>query len=148
MILAFLNLVISAQASKVINETNNNYYESNSLISKHHIKTKNYEDSTLKEINLKDVMSFVGSKVKVCDSVYSTRFLQTVASNPTFLNIGGNFPNNVFTVVIFGNVRSSFPDSPEVYYNHKRICITGTVTVFRDSPQIVTNKSSDITIQP
>jgi len=85
----------------------------------------------------------VGEQATVCGYVASTRFLSTSRSKPTFLNLGKAYPNEELTVVIWPEDRDNFGE-PESKYLHKNICITGEITVYRNSPQIVAKSPSQI----
>ena len=49
--------------------------------------------------------------------------LQTIVV-PTFLNFDKRYPDQIFTLVIWGGDRSKFGD-PETVYRGKRVCVTG-----------------------
>jgi hypothetical protein len=48
--------------------------------------------------------------------VYSARYLVQSTQQPTFLNPGAGYPNNLLTVVIFGEDRPKFKGFPEILY--------------------------------
>ena len=66
---------------------------------------------------------------------------------PTYLNLDRPYPNQPFTVVIWGDDRSSFSPPPEKAYDGKKICVRGTVSAFRGQPQIVVTSPSQITVE-
>jgi len=63
----------------------------------------------------------------------------------TFLNLDKPYPNQIFTVVIWGSDRSKF-GTPEVDYKGKRICVTGKITEFRNVPQIIADRPQQIQV--
>jgi DNA/RNA endonuclease YhcR with UshA esterase domain len=95
-------------------------------------------------IAAKDAKNFVGKEKTVCGLVAATRYLETSASRPTFLNFDKPNPNQTFTVVIFGDDRTKFGE-PEVTYRNKTICVTGKIEDYRGSPQIVAKDPKQIT---
>ena len=64
-------------------------------------------------INIDDIAKYVGKEVKVCDKVYSARFLDNSARQLTLINLGGKYPNQKMTVVIDGDSRKNFTWKPE-----------------------------------
>lgn len=89
----------------------------------------------------------VGSVVTVCDSVASATYVSRSNGRPTFLNLGRAYPNQIFTVVIWGEVRDQFPEPPERAFRNRRICVTGRVTTYRGAPQIVVREPSAVRLQ-
>jgi len=61
----------------------------------------------------------------VCGVVASARYASQSSGQPTFLNLDEPYPRQVFTIVIWGSARASFPEPPEQAYSDKRICVTG-----------------------
>ncbi len=88
---------------------------------------------TVIDINDKDVASYVGKEVTVCDSVYSARAMD----NLSLMNVGGKFPKEVMTIVVFKGDRDKFEEEPVKLFEHKRICVTGKLTMYKDKLQIV-----------
>jgi hypothetical protein len=74
---------------------------------------------------------FVGKTATVCGRVVHTHFARYERGAPTFLNFGGVFPNQDFTVVIWAQDRDRF-SAPEVVYLDKYICVTGAIYRYRD----------------
>src|SRR5713226_4555303 len=77
-----------------------------------------------------DAKNHIGEKATVCGEVASTRYSARSRGNPTFINLDKPYPNEIFTVVIWGSNRSKF-GRPEVDYSEKRICVTGKISLFR-----------------
>jgi micrococcal nuclease len=51
----------------------------------------------------------------------------------------------VFTVLVWGENRSKF-GTPENEYQGKRVCVTGKITEYRGTPEIVANDPAQIKI--
>ena len=84
--------------------------------------------------------SRVGENGTVCGVVASAHFAASTRGQPTFLNLDKGYPNEVFTVLIWGSDRAKF-GAPERDYEGKRICATGAIQEIvayprslRDSP--------------
>ena len=97
--------------------------------------------------NLKptDAVNHVGEQAEVCGKVASATFSTRSNGKPTFLNLGIAFPNHVFTVVVWGNVRPKFSYSPESLEG-KTICVQGLITEYQGNPQIVVSGPSQLRI--
>lgn len=97
-------------------------------------------------IKAEDIGKHVGDSVKICSKVFSARYFEQAKNSPTLLNIGAAFPNQLFTVVIWSEVRKQFETAPEVFFLNQHICVTGKVELFKDKPQIVLQGKEQITI--
>lgn len=91
-------------------------------------------------VAIKDIVNHVGKEVTLCDSVYSARSLD----NLSLLNLGGKFPKEVITVVVFKADRDKFEKEPVTLFENKRICVTGKVTLYKEKLQIVVNDPKQI----
>jgi hypothetical protein len=98
------------------------------------------------EIKLEDVSKHVGDSVKVCGKIYGGIFLERVKDTPTFLNVGGTYPNNPLTIVIWADVRKTLEEKPEEFYKDKSVCIFGKITLYKDKPQIVLYNKSQLVL--
>jgi DNA/RNA endonuclease YhcR with UshA esterase domain len=68
-------------------------------------------------------------------------------STDTFLTFGQPFPNEVFSVVIWGGARerAQYPEPPEVLYARRNVCVTGRIELYENKPQIVVRNPAQIT---
>jgi hypothetical protein len=103
--------------------------------------------SAQKEIKAEDIAKHVGDSVKVCGKIFTTRYFENAPNSPTLLNVDGAYPNQIFTIVIYSDVRKEMGGSPEVEYKEKKVCITGKVDLYRNKPQIVLHSASQLTVQ-
>lgn len=101
------------------------------------------ETGSIKASEAKD---HIGEKATVCGKVASTRYAARSQGRPTFLNLDKPYPNQVFTVVIWGSNRAKF-DTPEVKYREKRICVNGKISSYRGVPQIIADDLEQIKLQ-
>jgi len=81
----------------------------------------------------------------VCGQVVSTRYAESSKGQPTFLNLDKPYPNQIFTVVIWGSNRSKFK-TPEEDYKDKKICVTGKITAYDGLPEIIADDPKQIHI--
>jgi hypothetical protein len=81
-------------------------------------------------ITAEEAGQHIGQNQTVCGTVASAHYRP--------------YPNQIFTVLIWGNKRSLFSNAPERLYSGKRICVTGTITSYRGTPEIVVNSPGQI----
>jgi DNA/RNA endonuclease YhcR with UshA esterase domain len=103
-----------------------------------------YSQDTIK---LEDVKNKVGDSVTVCGKVYNARFVSNATNEPTFLNVGAAYPNQLLTIVIWGTIRKQFTGNPEDIFLNKEICITGRIELYKEKPQIVIKESSQLRVR-
>src|SRR5438270_13408 len=82
-----------------------------------------------------DTARHLGAAATVCGVVASAQFLSDRRSQPTLLNLGTPYPDQLFTAVIWGEDRAKF-GTPEKSLAGKRICVTGQIRDFRGIPEI------------
>jgi hypothetical protein len=90
-----------------------------------------------------DAIGVVGHVAQVCGLVASTSHATGTRGQPTFLNLDKPYPNHVFTAVIWGRDRSRFSYAPESLKG-KRICVTGTVELYKGRAEIVVSDPAQI----
>jgi DNA/RNA endonuclease YhcR with UshA esterase domain len=98
-----------------------------------------------KNLTAAEAKDHLGETTTVCGSVVSTRYASSMKGQPTFLNLDKPYPNQVFTVVIWGTNLSKF-GTPETGYKGKRVCVTGKITEYRGAPEIIADDPKQIRI--
>ena len=86
----------------------------------------------------------VGETATVCGVVASAKYAADLRLQPTFLNLDKPYPDQLFTVVIFGDDRAKF-GPPETSLRGKRICVTGVIRAFRKHPEMVLKDPGQLT---
>lgn len=99
-----------------------------------------------KKLSASEAKDHIGETTTVCGQVASTRFASSAKGQPTFLNLDKPYPNPIFAVLIWGEKRAKF-GRPEDDYRNKRICVTGKITEYRDSPEIVVDDVRQIRVE-
>jgi len=82
---------------------------------------------------------FIGKKVTVTGIVDQVHLTDT---GTYFLNMGGKFPDNTFTAVIFSSDSSEFSDIKK--FEGKLVAVTDTVKDYKGSPEIIIKKRDQI----
>jgi DNA/RNA endonuclease YhcR with UshA esterase domain len=99
-----------------------------------------------KRITTAEAKDHIGDKATVCGRVVSTHYAKNSKGEPTFLNLDEPYPKEVFTVLIWGSGREKF-GVPESKYRDARVCVTGKITSYRGTAEIVATEPSQITMQ-
>jgi len=94
-----------------------------------------FKASAQTTIVINDAAKHIGENVTICDKVYSTKLLY--GPNLTFLDLGGQHPNQLVTLLIKGEDRSKFKGKPEDDYKGKNVCVTGTLVDYKGKPEII-----------
>lgn len=98
------------------------------------------------KINTMQARDFIGKDACVCGKVVSTKFSENGKTNPTYINLDKKFPDQVFTLMIFGKDRENFSYKPEEFLQGKTICVKGKVGEFKGTPQIIANKEKQVEV--
>jgi hypothetical protein len=86
-------------------------------------------------ISVFDAKYNLGEVANVYGRVYATWYNEE--TNDYLLFFGGDFPNQQFTVVLPARIARKFSWRPERYFLGEHITITGLITTFDGSPEIV-----------
>lgn len=87
----------------------------------------------------------IGEIATVCGTVASTRYSVKTKGQPTFLNLDQAYPNQVFTILIWGSDRPKF-GTPETTLVGKRVCATGRIEGYKGKPEIVVGDPKQLTL--
>lgn len=88
----------------------------------------------------------VSETATVCGKVVDGRYASGSRGQPTFLNLDKPYPNQIFTIVIWGSDRPKFGE-PEAKYREKELCVTGKITSYRGVPETTAREPGQIEIQ-
>ena len=93
------------------------------------------------------IANHIGDNITVKGKISGIRYLQSAKNTPTFINVGGAYPNELLTIVIWRNVREKLGYKPE-----ERPYISGVAKVsskverFKGKPQVVITDPKQLTI--
>jgi len=99
-----------------------------------------------KKYSAAEAKNHVGETATVCGKVASTRYAPRSKGQPTFLNLDEPFPDEIFTILIWGEDRAKF-GAPETQYRDSDICVTGEIASYRGTPEIVAKEPSQIALK-
>jgi DNA/RNA endonuclease YhcR with UshA esterase domain len=100
-----------------------------------------------KVVTLESVKEHVGDSVTVTGKVYGMKFFSESRQAPTLINVGAAFPNQLLTVVIYGEDRERLKLEPETLYKDKELTVSGRVELYRGKPQIIIRDAAQITVK-
>jgi DNA/RNA endonuclease YhcR with UshA esterase domain len=86
-----------------------------------------------------DAKTHVGQTVTVEGAVAN---VHTVASGVTFIDMGGHYPDNVFTAVILPGDAGKFPDVNSLI--GKTVAVTGAVRLYQGKPEILLTDAAQL----
>jgi len=89
----------------------------------------------------------VGEYRTVCGPVVDAAYASSTSGRPTFINLGKKYPDpGRFTVLIWGEHRSSFPSNPEQRWLGKTICVHGLIESYKGGPEIEATAPEQIAV--
>jgi DNA/RNA endonuclease YhcR with UshA esterase domain len=87
-----------------------------------------------------DAGNYIGKTVTVEGAVSEVH--HTASGKATFVDMGGRYPNNVFTGVLFSDDAAKFPDVDSLA--GKTIDMTGVIKLYQGRPEIILNDPGQI----
>ena len=94
-----------------------------------------------------DAAAHAGERATVEGPVAGTHYAADTNGQPTFLNVGVDYPDeHRFQVVIWGDDRARFPTPPERLFAGRTICVAGRITIYRGVPEIEASSPSQIAV--
>ena len=98
-----------------------------------------------KQVAADSLKYYEGKVITVCSKVTDT-FVTKSPNKTTFLNFG-NFPAQLFTVVIYEEHLKNFNYNPATHLKGKEICIIGDVVMYDSGPEIIVEREDQITVK-
>jgi hypothetical protein len=96
----------------------------------------------IQSISVFDAKYNLGEVAMVYGRVYATWYNEE--TNDYLLFFGGDFPNQQFTVVVPAYVARKYSWRPETYFLGEHITVTGLITTYDGSPEIVVKNKSQL----
>jgi hypothetical protein len=90
-------------------------------------------------LSTSEAAKHIGERATVCGDIASEHTATSSRGSPTFINLDQPYPNQVFTVLVWGSDKANVGNLPR----SGRICATGTITEYRGTPQIVLHTAQD-----
>jgi hypothetical protein len=90
-----------------------------------------------------DAAKYIGKSITVEGPVGEVH--HAASGKATFVDMGGRYPNNVFTGVLFSGDAPKFPDIDSLA--GKTIDITGVIKLYQGRPEIILNDPEQIKVK-
>ena len=84
-------------------------------------------------ITTSEAAKHINEQATVCGTIASEHTASNSRGTPTFINLDKPYPHQVFTLLIWGDDRANVGQMPK----SGRVCVTGRITEYRGSPEIV-----------
>ena len=98
--------------------------------------------------DVKTVVTQVGKEVVFCGTPSGIKAVTNPdGGNRLYMNFGGEFPDNTFTVTISGKVSGDEHDKLKERFEGKELIVKGTVEVYKEKPQINVQHMEDIRVK-
>jgi hypothetical protein len=85
------------------------------------------------EIPAAEAKNHIGEHATVCGKVASGRTATNAKGSPTFINLDAAFPNQIFTILIWGEDKANVGDLPT---EGSRVCAMGEIRSYHGIPEI------------
>jgi hypothetical protein len=82
-----------------------------------------------------------GENATVCGKVASERTATSSRGEPTFINLDAAYPNQIFTILLWGEDRQKVGELPR---EGSRVCAKGLISDYRGVPEIVVKSSGQL----
>ena len=98
--------------------------------------------------DVKSVVAQVGKEVVFCGTPSGIKAVTSAeGSNRLYMNFGGVYPDNTFTVTISGKVSGEEHEKLQERFEGKELIVKGTVELYKDKPQINVQHMEDIRVK-
>ena len=103
--------------------------------------------SYAQQIKPEEAKNHIGDSLTVCGSVDGGKYLENANRQPTLLDMGGSYPNQALTLLIWGDNRSRFSYKPEEALRGKEVCVTGKIILYKDKPEIILDSEAQVKVK-
>ncbi|MEO8591084.1 MAG: hypothetical protein ABI432_17020 [Flavobacteriales bacterium] len=98
--------------------------------------------------DIKTVTTQVGKEVVFCGTPSTVKAVtKDDGSNRLYMDFGGAYPENTFSVTISGKVSGAEHEKLKERFEGKEVMVKGTVEVYKDKPQINVQRMEDIRVK-
>jgi len=82
-----------------------------------------------------------GETGTVCGKVVGEKTATSSRGKPTFINLDSAYPNQIFTILVWGDDRKNIGELPQV---GTRVCASGKIEDYRGVPEIVVKSKGQL----
>jgi hypothetical protein len=88
--------------------------------------------------------SLITSEAAVCRTVVGVHTAERSSGSPTFVNLDKAYPNQVFTILIWGSDIGKFTPAPSTWSDKSVCATTKKIELYRNVPEIVAKDAGQI----
>ena len=92
-------------------------------------------------ITAADAKNHIGDQATVCGTVVGEKTATSSRGEPTFINLDAAYPNQIFTILVWGDDRKNVGELPRV---GSRVCASGVIQNYKGGPEIVVRSSGQL----
>jgi hypothetical protein len=92
-------------------------------------------------ISTAEAKNHIGENATVCGKVAGERTPTSSRGEPTFINLDSAYPNQVFTILVWGDDRKNVGELPRV---GSHVCAKGQISDYHGVPEIVVRTSGQL----
>jgi endonuclease G len=82
-----------------------------------------------------EAATHVGQTATVCGTVSGMHATLRAKGQPAFLDLDGRYPQNLFTVLIWGKDQPKFGNLAR--FSNQHICVHGSISSYRGKPEMI-----------
>ena len=97
-------------------------------------------------INAAEAKNYINQYKTVCGKVVGSKYLERSKGQPTFINLDKAYPNQIFTILLWGSDRKYFEGTPERIYMDKNVCVEGKIKSYNGKVEIIVKTPASIQI--
>jgi hypothetical protein len=87
--------------------------------------------------------AYIGKLVTTCSQVFGIKATDKVV----LINLGSAYPASPLTIAILAKNFTNFTTPPSELYANKKLCVTGTIELFKGKAEIVVTKPEEIVLE-
>jgi DNA/RNA endonuclease YhcR with UshA esterase domain len=88
-----------------------------------------------------DAKNHIGEQATVCGQVAGERTATGSRGEPSFINLDAAYPNQIFTILVWGDDRSNVGPLPS---EGAHVCVSGKIQEYRGVPEIVVRSRTQL----
>ncbi|MGB8478013.1 MAG: hypothetical protein WCE63_04125 [Acidobacteriaceae bacterium] len=92
-------------------------------------------------ITATDAKNHVGEQETVCGKVAGEKTAASSRGEPTFINLDSAYPNQVFTILVWGDDRKNVGEMPRL---GSHVCASGVIRNYKGVPEIVVRSGEQL----
>lgn len=96
-------------------------------------------------ISTDEFKDYIGQEITVKGTIDQVVSLKDVRGKPTYFNMGGKYPDNKFTLLLWESNKHKFTKGAQ-FYEGKTIKVIGLIETYRGKPQIVIREPEQIEV--